>query len=130
MFHYALLTGLAPGQRYYYRFGSKATGFSKEFSFLAAPPVGPETHVKIIALADMGQAEPDGANEQSEMVPSGNTTRLMLAEVAKGGYSLVGHYGDISYARGHVSQWDRCEVTRSTRTSTQLAPTSVACPTC
>ena len=107
-FHYALLTGLTAGHRHYYRFGANDTGFSKEFSFLAAPNVSPDTHVKMIVLADMGQAELDGSNEQSQMVPSANTTARMLEEVSRGGYSLVAHFGDISYARGHVSQWDRC----------------------
>lgn len=107
-FHYALLTGLTPAHRFYYRFGANDTGFSKEFSFLAAPTVSPDTHVRMIVLADMGQAELDGSNEQSQMVPSANTTARMLEEVSRGGYSLVAHFGDISYARGHVSQWDRC----------------------
>jgi acid phosphatase type 7 len=107
VFHHALLTGLQPSGQYYYIFGSERTGFSKEFSFRAAPPSGPDTVVDIIALADMGQAEPDGSDEQSEMRPSANTTRLMIEDAKKGGFSLVAHFGDISYARGHVSQWDR-----------------------
>ena len=112
-FHYGRLDGLKHGHRYFYRFGSDADGFSEEFSFLAPPHHGPNSKVKILAIADMGQAEPDGANEQAEQVPSANTTRLMLEEVQRhwkkrGGYSMVGLYGDISYARGYVSQWDRC----------------------
>lgn len=74
----------------------------------SAPRVGPHSEARIIALADMGQAELDGSDEQSEMRPSANTTRLMLRDAAAGEYSLVAHFGDISYARGHVSQWDRC----------------------
>jgi hypothetical protein len=107
IFHHALLTGLEPSRRYYYIFGCPSSGFSSEFSFRAPPPVGADTEVHIIALADMGQAEPDGANEQSEMRPSANTTRLMIEDARREDYSLVVHFGDISYARGHVSQWDR-----------------------
>lgn len=108
LFHYALLTGLEPDQTYYYVFGSAATGWSAEYAMRAPPAVGPDTEAHIIALADMGQAELDGSDEQSEMRPSGNTTRLMQRDVASGAYSLIAHFGDISYARGHVSQWDRC----------------------
>ena len=49
-------------------------GFSLEASFTAAPTVGPHTPVKLVAIADLGQAEDDGSMEQSEMGPSLNTT--------------------------------------------------------
>jgi hypothetical protein len=49
-------------------------GFSPEASFQAAPPVGPSTRVKLLAVADLGQGELDGSMEQSEMLPSLNTT--------------------------------------------------------
>lgn len=75
----------------------QAHGFSHEASFLAAPAVGPETHVKFLAIADMGQAEIDGSNEQSEMMPALNTTMLMTAEADD--KQLLIHNGDISYAR-------------------------------
>eukprot|EP00775_Hariotina_reticulata_P004167 gene4166-4415_t len=81
-------------------------GFSEEASFLAAPPVGPATSVKILAVADLGQAELDGSMEQSEMVPSLNTTAGLLQDVIGAGYQLLMHNGDISYARGYVTQWD------------------------
>eukprot|EP00877_Chromochloris_zofingiensis_P010708 jgi/Chrzof1/5891/Cz16g19170.t1 len=102
--HVAKLTGLTPGQMYYYRFGDEAWGFSDVASFLAAPPVGPDTSVQLLAVADLGQGELDGSMEQSEMVPSLNTTRLLNAE--QGNYGLFIHNGDISYARGYVTQWD------------------------
>lgn len=75
----------------------QAHGFSEEASFTAAPEVGPHTHVKFLAIADMGQAEVDGSNEQSEMLPALNTTRLMIAEADD--KQLFIHNGDISYAR-------------------------------
>lgn len=75
----------------------QAHGFSEEACFLAAPPVGPETSVKFLAIADMGQAEIDGSNEESEMIPALNTTRLMIAEADD--KQLLIHNGDISYAR-------------------------------
>ena len=45
----------------------------------------------------MGQAEIDGSNEESEMIPALNTTRLMVAEADD--KQLLIHNGDISYAR-------------------------------
>ena len=75
----------------------QAHGFSEEASFLAAPSIGPDSHVKFLAIADMGQAEIDGSNEESEMRPALNTTRLMIAEADD--KQLLIHNGDISYAR-------------------------------
>lgn len=129
-FHYALLSGLTPAHRYYYRFGADPTGFSQEFSFLAPPASDSSSEVKVIVLADMGQAELDGSDEQSEMVPSGNTTRLMIAEASSGEYSLVAHFGDISYARGHVSQWDRCDAPPACKHHQLSLPCSRQAPPC
>eukprot|EP00879_Flechtneria_rotunda_P003651 GHRR01003888.1.p1 GENE.GHRR01003888.1~~GHRR01003888.1.p1 ORF type:complete len:559 (+),score=122.66 GHRR01003888.1:217-1677(+) len=106
LFHSALLTGLEPEQQYYYSVGDERWGFSPVASFRAAPPVGPLTHVKVVAVADLGQGELDGSMEQSEMVPSLNTTALMLKDIKEQGYQLLVHNGDISYARGYVTQWD------------------------
>lgn len=106
-FHRALLTGLHPDTLYHYRFGSPEDGFSDEFAFRSPPHVGPDATVKVLALADMGQAEVDGSNEQSEMLPSLNTSAFMIRDSHADDYSLVVHHGDISYARGYVSQWDR-----------------------
>jgi len=77
--------------------GVQAHGFSQEASFQAAPIIGPESHVRFLAIADMGQAEIDGSNEESEMIPALNTTRLMIAEADD--KQLLIHNGDISYAR-------------------------------
>jgi hypothetical protein len=102
--HRALVTGLKPSTRYYYAYGSQDFGFSEEASFVSPPPVGPDTTVKFLAMADMGQAEVDGSNEQEEMLASLNTTRLMTAE--DDDKQLLIHNGDISYAKGYVSSWD------------------------
>lgn len=45
----------------------------------------------------MGQAEIDGSNEESEMIPALNTTRLMIHDADD--KQLFIHDGDISYAR-------------------------------
>lgn len=121
-FHRALLKGLTPGARYHYRFGSDSLGFSEEFSFLAAPEVGPHTEFRGLMLADCGQAEPDMSMEQSEMSPSLDTVRWMLRDLDEADYALIGHFGDISYARGHVSQWDRCAPRRPLRAPCRCPP--------
>lgn len=69
------------------------------------PPLpGPDTVVKFLAIADLGQAEVDGSLEQTEMTASQNTTRRMIAESEY--HQLLIHNGDISYARGFQTIWD------------------------
>ena len=80
----------------------QAHGFSNEASVTAAPTVGPESHVTFLAIADMGQAEIDGSNEQSEMIPALNTTMLMTAEADD--KQLLIHNGDISNARSALAR--------------------------
>ena len=72
-------------------------GFSPEGSFVTAPPTGPGSSVKLLAIADMGQADIDGSNEAMQYWPSRNTTNLMQRDMD--GRRLVLHLGDISYAR-------------------------------
>ena len=84
----------------------QAHGFSQEASFTAAPTIGPESHVTFLAIADMGQAEIDGSNEQSEMIPALNTTMLMTAEADD--KQLLIHNGDISYARCFATCLNAC----------------------
>jgi hypothetical protein len=84
--------------------GWQEWGFSEEASFVAPPPVGPDTSVKVLVVADLGQAELDGSMEESSMVSSLNTTAGVLQAVKRDGYQLLMHNGDISYARGYVTQ--------------------------
>ena len=145
-FHYAVMTGLVPGQRYYYRYGGKyeqnetknepqkeflnsknnnnniniEEEWSKEASFVSPPSVKsslssstskPTTaesasSVRVVAMADVGQVEIDGSMETSQMDASIATTRSLEWEVSHNGAQLLIHTGDISYARGFMSQWD------------------------
>lgn len=49
-------------------------GFSSEASFRAAPEVGPNTSVKFLAVADLGQTEEDLSVERYFMRNSASTT--------------------------------------------------------
>eukprot|EP00193_Tetraselmis_chui_P020184 CAMPEP_0177794908 /NCGR_PEP_ID=MMETSP0491_2-20121128/25918_1 /TAXON_ID=63592 /ORGANISM="Tetraselmis chuii, Strain PLY429" /LENGTH=546 /DNA_ID=CAMNT_0019317639 /DNA_START=179 /DNA_END=1817 /DNA_ORIENTATION=- len=106
MMHAATLTDLQPDTRYFYQHGDQKLGLSPIRSFVTPPRVGPDSEVRLLHVADMGQAEMDGSNELSMMAPSLNTTALMAADMARAPYRLVIHNGDISYARGYVTQWD------------------------
>ncbi|PRW45579.1 Metallo-dependent phosphatase [Chlorella sorokiniana] len=103
--HGAVMSGLQPATRYFYQYGDEELGWSAEESFMSPPAVGPNTAVRLLAVADLGQAEVDGSMEASEMLPSLHTTARLAHEVAAGAQLLV-HNGDISYARGFSSQWD------------------------
>ena len=51
-FQSSVLTGLVPGQRYYYRLH----GDKHVYSFRAAPKVGPHVHTSFLAYGDMGES--------------------------------------------------------------------------
>ena len=70
-------------------------GWSGEESFVSPPATGPGASVRLLAVADLGQAEVDGSMESSEMLPSLATTAALAAEVQAGAQLLV-HNGDIS----------------------------------
>jgi hypothetical protein len=44
------MTGLLPSQRYYYRFGSKTSGYSQTFTFVSSPITGPTVGVRFAAF--------------------------------------------------------------------------------
>ncbi|PSC73699.1 inactive purple acid phosphatase 27 [Micractinium conductrix] len=106
MLHGAVMGGLQPLTAYYYQYGDKELGWSEVESFVSPPATGPGASVTLLAVADLGQAEEDGSMGASEMLASKATTACLAAEVAAGAQLLV-HNGDISYARGFGSLWDR-----------------------
>jgi hypothetical protein len=67
------------------------------------PPPGPTTPVSFLAIADLGQAEPDGSLINEGFHPSLATAARLAGEVGRGAGLLV-HLGDISYARGYSTQ--------------------------
>ncbi|KAK9918496.1 hypothetical protein WJX75_004496 [Coccomyxa subellipsoidea] len=134
--NYAALTGLQPGTRYYYTVGDPAWGFSREFSFVSAPRVGRDASVRFLAVADLGHAETDGSAEidhdqakdmlnytpvdtlqyvfelfynflvdsEAQQGVSLYTLQGLLDSAAN--VSLLLLNGDVSYARGQLTQWD------------------------
>jgi len=92
----ATLTGLAQGQKYYYRVGSNDGGWSKTFSFKTFINSGYESTTTTWAvIGDMG------TNFESD-----NTIAHLKSLVAQ--EKLVGilHNGDIAYADGVQRRWD------------------------
>ncbi len=73
-------------------------GWSEEQHFTSPPAVGPGSTVRLLAVADLGQAEVDGSMEAREMLASLATTARLAAEVDAGAQLLV-HNGDISCER-------------------------------
>lgn len=103
--HTAVLEGLIPNVKYYYRYGDeKSGGLSEEGSFWAAPEPNALHGVRMAAYGDMGKAEVDQSEEHWEEYPSLNTTNNVLRRIKE--IDLVLHIGDISYAVGYSAQWD------------------------
>lgn len=51
--NYELLSlhdSLSPGQKYYYRFGDDAYGWSDEFTFTSAPVPGPNVTTRVLTF--------------------------------------------------------------------------------
>ena len=91
--HFVNLTGLEPGQTYYFRAGGSEVGFSSERKFRTLP--GEREHVRFVAGGDMW-IEP--------------ATHQLLIQAASQSpqFALVG--GDMAYADGrlsHVNFWDK-----------------------
>lgn len=92
-FHHVKLNNLTPGKTYYFVYGSKETGYSKEHTFRTVPLT--KKKVKIITGGDMGP----------------NTEFRPIAERALSkDPDLILLGGDISYANGKYSKvhrwWD------------------------
>jgi hypothetical protein len=102
-------------------------GWSAEHSFVSVPAVGPNSSLSMLAIADMGQAEADGTNENGygQQHPSLATLRGLMQH-AKGRRLLL-HNGDISYARSE--ECTRILLSDATRSSSRgglvLTPTTL-----
>lgn len=104
-FQTAVMTGLTPGQRYYYVYGSDANGYSTESSFVAAPQVGANQALSMLVYADMGMTEYDGCKNHWAEPQAGETAQHMIDLATAGKVSLGLHVGDIAYATGYEAKW-------------------------
>eukprot|EP00300_Choanocystis_sp_HF-7_P024926 c26527_g1_i1.p1 GENE.c26527_g1_i1~~c26527_g1_i1.p1 ORF type:complete len:585 (+),score=128.53 c26527_g1_i1:97-1755(+) len=102
MLHSAVMTGLTPGRKYYYRFGDPNNGgWSDEASFIASPGAGANIPIDILVFGDLGIDVPWTAT--IEMQPPALQTMHWLSKSVA---TLVLHIGDISYARGYAWVWE------------------------
>ena len=104
------------GDVVYYRAGSPAHGFSPVRYFTAplpprdAPPKGAPAALSLVVAADMGETYRDGAQYHWEEPSAVNTTAhiaRLLKRLGGPGLDLVFHPGDLAYATGYGSEWDR-----------------------
>lgn len=97
----------AAGQRIYYRFGgSSPAKWSSIRSFIAPKPRSHNTPMSIIVTADMGETYEDGSQYHWEEPAAVNTTTHM-ARIGGGNIDVILHPGDLAYATGYESEWDR-----------------------
>jgi phosphodiesterase/alkaline phosphatase D-like protein len=97
--HHAVITGLKPRTRYYYRVGDKDTGLSEAFSFVTAPAL-PEPF-KIAIYGDMGVHD------------SKETMAGVRRLVESNAIDWIFHIGDIRYAASRSLPMDDCTCTLS-----------------
>eukprot|EP01094_Clydonella_sp_ATCC50884_P011555 TRINITY_DN2134_c0_g1_i3.p1 TRINITY_DN2134_c0_g1~~TRINITY_DN2134_c0_g1_i3.p1 ORF type:complete len:421 (+),score=68.47 TRINITY_DN2134_c0_g1_i3:19-1281(+) len=94
----ATATGLTPSQKYYYRVGDPAMGWTViNFTTTAAKPVssnGSGQHTALV-IGDMGASD-----------VSDKTIARMQPWVLNGSADILVHAGDISYANGYQPTWD------------------------
>ncbi|TMW60176.1 hypothetical protein Poli38472_000218 [Pythium oligandrum] len=96
--HTAIMTDLTPETTYFYQYGNDVDGWSKVAQFRSRPKKDTKT-TKFIAYADMGVDTAPAAQS--------NAVRVYSDVVGDGFDSFLLHFGDISYARGEGSVWDK-----------------------
>ena len=101
--------GRIAGQRLFYRVGSDAAGWSAVHNFWAPKPVDPHAAMSIVVTADMGETYEDGSQYHWEEPAAVNTTEFIARTIvaADRGADIILHPGDLAYATGYESEWDR-----------------------
>ncbi|KAJ0038389.1 hypothetical protein Pint_23840 [Pistacia integerrima] len=103
--HSAVMTGLQPSSTFFYRYGSKSVGWSKQIKF-RTPPAGGSNELKFLAYGDMGKAPRDASTEHYIQPGSLSVIKAMAEEIDNGNVDSIFHIGDISYATGFLVEWD------------------------
>ena len=124
----ALLTGLEPGRRYYYRVGCQdapdgwhneylshdtlgwgypaGSMMSGEMSFVAPPWTKRQTSVTFAAYADSGITTHQGDTHTTWGAPE-RVNAAIAKEVEAGNIGMVLHMGDLAYANGRSYMWEQ-----------------------
>jgi hypothetical protein len=108
---------------FYYAVGSDAHGWSSVRSFAVPAAAAPHSSLRMLVLADMGVAYADGSAYHDADPAALNTSvhaSRLLASRGGPGIDLAFHPGDLSYATGYLSEWDRF--------MEQIEPISAAVP--
>eukprot|EP00743_Colponemidia_sp_Colp-15_P006986 GILK01007539.1.p1 GENE.GILK01007539.1~~GILK01007539.1.p1 ORF type:complete len:660 (-),score=66.82 GILK01007539.1:116-2095(-) len=122
--HKALIKGLKPNTRYFYRYGSNVQGWSEEYSFVSAPLVGEQSvPTRFVIYGDMGVEGPPG----SAMTMQRLSADIFQPEHQNGHgvdaglpVQLVVHIGDLGYSLSRAFVWDQW--------LTMIQPVSTAVP--
>lgn len=104
-FYDALITGVAAGTTYEYSVGDDVHGWSEWMSFKGPAVANPHSQLFAIMLADMGVTFEDGSKYHWMEPSARNTTHHMIA--LKDSADIVLHAGDLCYATGYESKWDK-----------------------
>ncbi|DBA02972.1 TPA: hypothetical protein N0F65_003160 [Lagenidium giganteum] len=123
--HDAVLSGLQPGQQYFYKVGSTDGIWSGEFTFVFPPEAGtaPVNGVpqSFFVFGDLDQNVMVDSNEPKEYesyldgvsgpapLGTGSTIDVLIEDfyANNSSYIAVLHDGDLSYARGRTFLWDQ-----------------------
>ena len=124
----AVMTGLKPGRRYYYRVGcqdapdgwhneflshdTRGWGYpagsmmSQEMSFIAAPWTKARQSVSFIAYSDSGITTHQGNAHTTWGAPE-RVNAAIAKDVQAGRVGMVVHMGDLAYADGRGYMWEQ-----------------------
>ncbi|KMS99148.1 hypothetical protein BVRB_2g047460 [Beta vulgaris subsp. vulgaris] len=103
--HTAVITDLRPSEKFSYKYGSGAVGWSDDIEF-RTPPAGGSDELTFLAFGDMGKAPRDSTVEHYIQPGSLSVVAAMADEVSTGKVDSIFHIGDISYATGFLVEWD------------------------
>ncbi|KAF4368171.1 hypothetical protein F8388_022804 [Cannabis sativa] len=108
--HTSFLKELWPNTMYSYKLGHKFSDgsyvWSHEYQFKSSPYPGQNSIQRVVIFGDLGKDEVDGSNEYNNYQHGSlNTTNQLIQDLEN--YDIVFLIGDICYANGYLSQWDK-----------------------
>jgi len=100
------LSGIEEGTEVFYSVGEGGQ-WTDVTSFRVPKQRGAQKPVKAIIVADMGETYNDGSHYHWEEPDARNTTSHMASFASSLDADLTIHAGDLSYATGYESEWDK-----------------------